>query len=249
MPMPTRSASASLARVKLIWLWAARPCAAVTLPSTASLGRPVVAPIRIAASIAAAEARFARPAFCSERAMWRCVTCAISCASTPASSASLRVAVTRPALTPMKPPGQREGVDARVAHGEEREAVRALVGLARQAHAERLQVLVDFRVLDDLAGLAQLAHDHEADLVLVGERQRRAGGRADVRQLAARGLRAGRGQAGGELQDEDGRQRAHRALPGGSPGSTAARAHGSPARLRALRRRNRRAASARRAPA
>ena len=110
MPMPTRSASASLARVKLIWLCAARPCAAVTPPSTASLGRPVVAPIRIAASIAAIDAMFARPAFCSERAMWRCVTCAISCASTPASSASLRVAVTRPAFTPMKPPGSAKAL-------------------------------------------------------------------------------------------------------------------------------------------
>src|SRR5688572_23340432 len=112
MPMPTRSASASLARVKLIWLWAARPCAAVTPPSTASLGTPVVAPIRIAASIAAIEAMFARPAFCSERAMWRCVTCAISCASTPASSASLRVAVTRPAFTPMNPPGRAKALIA-----------------------------------------------------------------------------------------------------------------------------------------
>ena len=105
MPMPTRSASLSCVRVKLICDCAARPCAAVTEPSTASLGMPVVAPISTAARIAAADARLARPAFWIERAMWRWVTCAISCASTPASSPSLRVAVTSPALTPMNPPG------------------------------------------------------------------------------------------------------------------------------------------------
>ena len=71
---------------------------------------PVVAPITMAASTAAAEAMLVRPEFWIERAMCRWVTCAISCASTPASSLSLSVAVSSPALTPMKPPGRAKAL-------------------------------------------------------------------------------------------------------------------------------------------
>ena len=44
--------------------------------------------------------------------MWRCVTCEISCASTPANCASLAAAVMRPWLTPMKPPGSAKALMA-----------------------------------------------------------------------------------------------------------------------------------------
>ncbi len=125
--------------------------------------------------------------------------------------------------------GQREGVDRRVAYGEESEPVRALVRLAGEAQAEGLQVLVDLRVLDDLAGFAQLPDDHQPDLVLIGEGQRLARGCADVRQLAARGLRRCRRRPGSEEQEEQGPS-AHGRIPGGDPGSTAGGPHGSAAR-------------------
>src|SRR5204863_307616 len=53
--MPTRSASSSLSRVKLIWCCAAIPWAATMPPSIAC--PPPIAPRRIAASRAAAEVR------------------------------------------------------------------------------------------------------------------------------------------------------------------------------------------------
>ena len=39
------------------------------------------------------------------RAMWRCETCDISCASTEASSSRVAVIAIRPRWTPTKPPG------------------------------------------------------------------------------------------------------------------------------------------------
>ena len=249
MPMPTRSASASLARVKLIWLWAARPCAAVTPPSTASLGRPVVAPIRIAASIAAIDAMFARPAFCSERAMWRCVTCAISCASTPASSASLRVAVTRPAFTPMNPPGRAKALmpESRTAKNVKRCAPSCAWLDRRMPRACRYSLISGSSTIWPASRscrtiISPILYSSASDNVVL------AGVPMSGSSLPVVCARAA-GMAGCELQDQDGQQRAHRALPGGNPVSTARRAHGSPPSLRALRRRNRRAASARRAPA
>ena len=93
--MPTRSASFSLERVKLICCCMAAPCAIETAPNVASL-EPVAAPIRMAARMPAIVAMLWRPCERTRRAMWRWVTCAISCASTPASCASLRVASTSP---------------------------------------------------------------------------------------------------------------------------------------------------------
>ena len=93
--MPTRSASFSLARVKLICCCMAAPCAMAIPPMVASL-EPVAAPTRMAARMAAMVAMLCRPAERTRRAMWRCVTCAISCASTPASCDSLRVASISP---------------------------------------------------------------------------------------------------------------------------------------------------------
>ncbi len=92
--MPTRSASISLSRVKLICSCAEMPCAAAMPPSTA--WPPPAAPSRIAASSIAAEAIACWLCARIWRAMWCWVTCAISCAITPASSDSVEVARNRP---------------------------------------------------------------------------------------------------------------------------------------------------------
>ena len=68
--------------------------------------------------------------------MCRCVTCAISCASTPASSLSLRVAISRPEFTPMNPPGSAKALIAGSLDHEEVEGpVAVLVRLARRARS------------------------------------------------------------------------------------------------------------------
>jgi hypothetical protein len=97
--------------------------------------------------------------------------------------------------------GEREGIDVGVPDHEEREAVRALVRLAREALAQGLHVLDDLRILDDLALLAQAAQDHQTDPVFVGLGQLRGGGIADVGQVAGRVLREP--DAGGAPQAEE----------------------------------------------
>ncbi len=101
--MPTRSASHSLSRVKLISCCTAMPCAATMPPSIA--WPPPMAPSRMAASSAAAEVMLCCCWLRIMRAMWCCVTCAVSCAITPASSDSVELASTVPALMNTKPPG------------------------------------------------------------------------------------------------------------------------------------------------
>ena len=71
--------------------------------------------------------------------------------------------------------GQGEGIDGRILHQEKLEALAAFLGLGGDPRADRLQVVVDFRVVEDLALLAQVADDHPADLVFIAERQRRIG--------------------------------------------------------------------------
>ncbi len=97
-----RSASYSFSRVKLSWFWIVSACVAAIAADAAS---PLDAPLPRAARIASA-----RPAsdisiesFCafSARAMWCCVTCVISCASTLASSDSDCVSRISPVWTPM----------------------------------------------------------------------------------------------------------------------------------------------------
>ena len=84
----------------------AAPWVAKMAPSMASgLPRPAVAPNRMAASIAAVETRPACVWSIMPRTKCRWVTCAVSCAMTPASSSSLRVASIKPELMAMKPPG------------------------------------------------------------------------------------------------------------------------------------------------
>ena len=60
--------------------------------------------------------------------------------------------------------GQRECVDRVVPDDEEVEALRAVRRLARQALADRADVLGDLGVFEDLILVAQAAHDHAADL-------------------------------------------------------------------------------------
>ena len=85
--------------------------------------------------------------------------------------------------------GQCERVDRVVAHEEELEALPGITGcLGNDARAERLQVFGGFRVVEDLALIAQLPDDLQADTVLVVERQRRGGRAADVGQIIAGAL-------------------------------------------------------------
>jgi hypothetical protein len=94
---PTRSASRSWSRVKLSMFCTP---AAVPKPTAAE----ATSGFDRAASIATASAAMDMTAllFCCAmmRAMWRCVTCAISCAITLASSDSLWAARRSPVWTP-----------------------------------------------------------------------------------------------------------------------------------------------------
>ena len=127
----------------------------------------------------------------------------------------------RPVVKPDEAAGQREGVDARFAHREVLEVPGGGVGgLRGQAHAERLHVLVDFRIIDDAVLVAQLPHDHLADLPLLVHRNHGRGRVTDLRQLGLR-LRtddAGRDrQACGEGQEEQLCQGSHEILAGAKP--------------------------------
>jgi hypothetical protein len=94
---------------------------------------------------------------------------------------------------------QRERVDRIVAYEEKGEALcRIAARLSDDAGTERVQVFGGFGVFDDLAFIAQLTHDLQADAVFVIDRQRRGGRAADVGQVVARVLREG----GGRQQDE-----------------------------------------------
>ena len=107
--IPTRSASSSLARVKSMRFW--------TLPAEIAANAACPAsgfcvPSKIAPSMAAATGMLSWEARSKLRAMWRWVTCAISCASTPASSASASVCRNRPLWIPMNPPGAAKALMA-----------------------------------------------------------------------------------------------------------------------------------------
>ena len=107
------------------------------------------------------------------RAMWRCVTCVISCASTAASSDSVCVSRMRPGVDADIAARQRERVDRGVGHREELELLPALRNGGDEPMAELVQVVVDFRVLEVSARGADLPDDHLADLVFLRERERR----------------------------------------------------------------------------
>ena len=83
---------------------------------------------------------------------------------------------------------QGERVDGRIAHDEEIEVAVAVLGEARQPQSQRLDVFMNLRVVEDHAGLAQVAHDHAADLALVLEAERRLGRGPHFGELVLRGL-------------------------------------------------------------
>lgn len=101
------------------------------------------------------------------RAMCRCVTCAISCPSTPASSDSFCAATIKPVWTPMKPPGIAKALMLGSAMGKEIEAEARVAADGDEAAAELIEVSLDVRIVK-IAGLARadLVHDLLADSLL-----------------------------------------------------------------------------------
>ena len=99
---PTRSASRSMSREKL-----SCPCAASAwLPTTVALtASALLLPARLAASRPTTNAARLSKLWClllaMLRAMWRCVMCDSSCASTDASSSRVAVMAINPRCTPM----------------------------------------------------------------------------------------------------------------------------------------------------
>ena len=116
-------------------------------------------------------------------------------------------------------PGQREGVDARVAHHEEPEPPLQIGHLRGDPAAERLDVIVGLGVLHDEPLFAQTAHHGHADAELLVEAERRVGRRADIGQVVG-GLCAG----GGRCRHPD-EQRQHRSPEAEAQRGTGARAH------------------------
>ncbi len=96
---PMRSASRSMSREKLSWPWIEAAWPPVTTAAT-----PSVLLARLAAItpmiIAARPISDWRLLLVMPRAMWRCVTCDSSCASTAASSSREPVSAIRPRCTP-----------------------------------------------------------------------------------------------------------------------------------------------------
>ncbi len=77
----------------------------------------------------------------------------------------------------------RPGIDLGVAYDEIVELVLALLGMAGEPVAEFLDVFADLRILEDLAGVAHAADDHQADAVFVIQGNGRIRGAAQFRQF------------------------------------------------------------------
>ena len=96
---PTRSASRSMSREKLSW-----PCtAAAWPPRIAACAASGLLPLEAASTPRikpASASRLWRWLVVTLRAMWRCVTCVSSCASTEASSSAEAVRLISPRCTP-----------------------------------------------------------------------------------------------------------------------------------------------------
>jgi len=97
----------------------------------------------------------------------------------------------QPAVGGDEAAGQREGVDRRVADDEVGEAVLAFLGTARQPVTDVLHVFADFRVVEDHAGFADLAHHHEAGAVFVLQRDGCVRRAAELRQVVLGSFGAG----------------------------------------------------------
>ena len=112
-----------------------------------------------------------------------------------------------------------ERVDLPVLHQEEREGMRGLVAVRSKAMADVLDPVLEQRILQRVAVMAQLAEHHRAVGFLLFRTQHLAGGGADVGQLAGAVLR-GDGQAdgagqhgGGEGNDEGAESHVHQLTP------------------------------------
>ena len=70
------------------------------------------------------------------------------------------------------------------------ELVLAFLGAAREAVADLLDVILDFRVLQDLPGLAHAREPPHAGPVLIVERHGGGGRAAEIRQILIDGARA-----------------------------------------------------------
>ncbi len=137
------------------------------------------------------------------RAICRCVTWAISCASTEASSDSLSAALQQAGVHADEAAGQRERVDRRVAHGEELEILSRAGHRLGKARPDRAQILGKLRVIDELRIAAHVAHDALAQAALDLRRKRRVARAAEVGQRLLRpGARRQGYQRGREKQRE-----------------------------------------------
>ena len=78
--------------------------------------------------------------------------------------------------------GHRKRVDARVAHREECQPVLSVLRFDADARAECLQILVGFRILQQLVLVPQVAQHHAADLEFFLAADERIGRAAQIRQ-------------------------------------------------------------------
>jgi hypothetical protein len=177
-PRPTRSASASLARVKLIGCYASHRRIATACGRADQNGRQH--------GRGRHQARAALRGDAAGNVPLRDVRNFVS--QHTGQLALVLGLQEQAAVYADEAAGQREGVDAVVPDHEEVEALRAIVGLAGQPETQRADVLGDFRVLQDLVLVAQPAHDHAPDLVLVLQRQRGLRRAADVGQILRIGM-------------------------------------------------------------
>ena len=192
-----------------------------------------------------------RPCERTRRAMWRCVTCAISCASTPASCDFVARGEHEAVVHADEAAGQREGVDRVVAHEEEREALRRIAAwpapTMREPSACRYSVASGSSMIWPSSRSWRMTC--RPMLVFVVERERRGGRAADVGQVVASRLRSASGSASGSCTSDSrarrrlSENRRHRGI-----GPRARRAVSAVPSSRAYQRRNRPAASVRRAP-
>ena len=157
-------------------------------PIVASELPPPTAPIRMAASTVAVDSRLARalgldPARDVALRDVRDLVC-----EDAGQFAFVARLEQQPRVHADEAAGQREGVDRLVADHEEVERAAAVLRLARELEAERLDVFAHLRVLEQRAGFAHLAHDHAPEPVFVLDRQRLLRRSAHFGQVVLRGL-------------------------------------------------------------
>ena len=85
--------------------------------------------------------------------------------------------------------GHGEGIDDGVLQHEVIELVLAFLGVARQAVADFLDVILDLRVFEDHAALPHAGKPPQTRLILILERYRGGRGAAQIRQILIDGAR------------------------------------------------------------